>query len=394
MIRTKIKKLSKIITGDPSVSCVDKEKLRKEKILFIVSEAENCINTISETIHEIAIHSAYDISILNLDKFGQFLPRRIELSAYDGIILHNTVTFNPRWLSKCDFFTKEKLSAFKGPKIILKQDEAYRTKEFIEYLAKSKFDVLFTCWDIETAEKVYSPLLPDLKIETFLTGYVSEKLKKIRFPDMNDRSIDVGYRGSLQPIIFGRLAYEKHEIGDKFIDVAEKYGLTVDISSRWEDRKMGEEWFDFLGSCRCTLGVESGMSIVDIDGQVERDYKKYIAKHQAATEEQILEQCLAKYEKGIQYRAISPRHFEAIACFTTQILYEGDYQGILKPGQHYIPLKKDWSNIDEVVEKIRESNIRKQINERAFEEIILNPQYSFSSFIKKLDGILDKLFNY
>ena len=46
---------------------------------------------------------------------------------------------------------------------------------------------------------------------------------------------------------------------------------------------------------------------------------------------------------------ISPRVFEAIALRTALVLFEGEYSGIIAPGVHYIPLKKNLSNLDDVL---------------------------------------------
>lgn len=49
-------------------------------------------------------------------------------------------------------------------------------------------------------------------------------------------------------------------------------------------------------------------------------------------------------------KCISSRHFDAIGTGTCQILLEGRYNDILIPHVHYIPLKADYSNLDEVLE--------------------------------------------
>ena len=64
--------------------------------------------------------------------------------------------------------------------------------------------------------------------------------------------------------------------------------------------------------------------------------------------EEAYELLLYQYEDNIPYRTISPRHFEASALRLCQILLEGKYSGVMRPMVHYIPLKKDFSNFDEV----------------------------------------------
>ena len=60
------------------------------------------------------------------------------------------------------------------------------------------------------------------------------------------------------------------------------------------------------------------------------------------------------WEDGrLQLFAISPRHLEACATRTCQVLVEGEYSGVLRPGEHYIPVRKDLSNLDDVLEHDR-----------------------------------------
>lgn len=51
-------------------------------------------------------------------------------------------------------------------------------------------------------------------------------------------------------------------------------------------------------------------------------------------------------------KAISSRHFDAIACGTTLVMYQGAFNGILRPHDHYIVLNRDHSNLHEVQEML------------------------------------------
>ena len=75
-------------------------------------------------------------------------------------------------------------------------------------------------------------------------------------------------------------------------------------------------------------------------------------------------------EEEIPYRTISPRHLEAAAFRVCQILFEGRYAGLLEPMVHYIPLRKDFSNLDEVLDRFRDADLRAQIAENAYRDLI------------------------
>ena len=53
-------------------------------------------------------------------------------------------------------------------------------------------------------------------------------------------------------------------------------------------------------------------------------------------------------------QTISPRIFEASAFENTLVLHEGHYEGMLQPDVHYISVKKDYSNVTEVVERMKD----------------------------------------
>jgi hypothetical protein len=210
-------------------------------------------------------------------------------------------------------------------------------------------------------------------------------MRQIGAPPLSARPVDVGYRGSIQPLNFGLLAFEKREIGDRFSVVCAEKGLTHDISSRWEDRFLGDSWVEFLCRIKATLGVESGASIVDFDGEVERKVKDFLRSHPAARFQELYASVLKPYEDNAYYKAISPRHLEAAACKTVQVLYEGRYSGIFHADRHYIPLRRDFTNIDDVVRRMRDIPRCQDMVDCAFEEVILDPHYSYDAFVSEFD---------
>ncbi|MDR1360641.1 MAG: hypothetical protein LBJ82_06650 [Deltaproteobacteria bacterium] len=82
---------------------------------------------------------------------------------------------------------------------------------------------------------------------------------------------------------------------------------------------------------------------------------------------------------------ISPRAFEAIAMGTGMVLYEGNYSGILIPWEHYIPLKKDWSNIDEVLHHVLDDALLAPITRRAYNDVIVSGKYGYRTLVREID---------
>jgi hypothetical protein len=63
------------------------------------------------------------------------------------------------------------------------------------------------------------------------------------------------------------------------------------------------------------------------------------------------------------------------------VLTEGEYNGILLPGRHYIAVKEDFSNLEEVLKEIKRDALRKQIVETAYQEIVESGKYTYRQFV-------------
>lgn len=369
------------------------QKPRRERLLLVALYQPDGIRTSGQSAEELVTCSQYPVDLLNLCT-GAFLPPRVDLGRYDGLLLHNSLTYEPDVLAKLFSLRTDSIRDYRGLKVMFKFDEHYRTNEFIRYLGENAFDLLLTIFDEQTARLVYpAEKVGKLAFFQFHTGYVFPSFKNLPYRAEDARPIDVGYRGSQQPLFAGRFTHEKQTVGEDFLPWAKRRGLHTNISSRGEDRINGPAWLDFLGSCKGVLGTESGSDLVDVDGEAYRLYNEYVALHPTPAPEEVF-RLLDHLEGRIQDRCIAPRNYEAAACRTVQVLFEGNYQGIFKPNLHYLPLKRDFSNVDAVIDRLMDARERKEITDCAYEEIILNPAYSFETFVRRFDARLDDLFGH
>jgi hypothetical protein len=203
-----------------------------------------------------------------------------------------------------------------------------------------------------------------------------------------DRDIDVGYRGRPLHPYMGSGSVEKAIIGDRFAQLAARTGLAIDIDTSERGRLYGDQWYRFLGRCRAILGVESGTSYLDLEDQVLHDYQARVAAGRPVTLEDLEQGPLGRWDGNFSYRTISPRHFEAAAFRICQVLFEGDYSGVLAPMVHYVPLKKDFSNFDEVVALVGDRHAREEIVENAHRDLIRSGDYSYERFVAGIDDHL------
>ena len=148
--------------------------------------------------------------------------------------------------------------------------------------------------------------------------------------------------------------------------------------------KYGDDWYHFLKSCRTVLGCEGGASILDEKGRIRNKVEKYLMKKPDSSFAEVKRKCFNNEDKTLKLESLSPRHFEACMTKTCQILVEGKYGGIFKPNIHYIPIKRDWSNIPRVIRKIKDVTYCQKIAENAYNDIVLSKKYTYKMFVERV----------
>jgi hypothetical protein len=177
-----------------------------------------------------------------------------------------------------------------------------------------------------------------------------------------ERTVDLGFRGDAFPLFVGDT--ERTDFINGCRDRASVKGLRCDIQFC---RVAGQEWASFLRSCRGVVGGESGTYYMDRRGAILGEAKKYLYKHPEATLEDLRDRFFMNPPEHRSGKCVSSRHFEAIGTKTCQVLLEGEYNGILQPGEHYIAVRSDMSNFNEAIQAFLDETYRRQIVERAYE---------------------------
>lgn len=347
-------------------------------------------NTIMEHVNAFGIYSSFPICKVNTE-YG--FPSILSKYSFSVMIFHYSLfgTFPFKLPIKFIEYITSIKSSFK---IAFFQDEHQNCQERFSLINLLKIDCIFTLLEPEMYEKTYLRYTEVKQINTCFPGYVSKELirtsKKFFKPDKK-RTIDIGYRARQLPVYMGKGALEKVEIANKIVNYLSPSKFLWNIDTRENMRKYGKDWYFFLANCRGVIGVEAGVSIFDLENEVFNAYNQLIKENEDPSYENLNSYIdLSQYEDKIYYRTISPRHFEAAAFHTCQILFEGKYSGILVPMVHYIPLKKDFSNIYNVLDLFNDEKIRKKITDRAFEDLIGSNKFSYENFIKEVDMVIVK----
>jgi hypothetical protein len=160
----------------------------------------------------------------------------------------------------------------------------------------------------------------------------------------------------------------------------------VDIEVDNDHRIYGDDWYRFLGSCRATLGTESGANVFDFDGALAA----LAARNAAMPYEEFKKRFLLDHEGRVHMNQVSPKIFEAIGLRTALILFEGTYSGIVQPHVHFIPLKKDYSNIEHVFKLVADDKFISELTDRAYRDVFASGRYSYAQFIAGVDEAIDR----
>lgn len=344
------------------------------------------VSTIREHVESFALHSrhrawyahaAYDADCA------------LDLDAFDAVVIHYSCRicfphfFSPSYYAR--------LREYAGLKVLFIQDEYDSTHNAWKAIEELGIQVVFTCVPERSIPRIYPrERFPHVRFVPTLTGYVPRRLQAIASPrPLRERSLVIGYRGRSLGFWYGELAREKVTIAERMKAICTQRGIPADIEWDERSRVYGDQWYEFLSNCRATLGTESGANLFDWDGSRKEAVMAELARNPHVSFEEIYERHLRPHDHVIQMNQVSPRIFEAIAVRTALVLFEGEYSGVIQPDRHYIPLKKDFSNIDEVLERLRDDAELLAMTQRAYDEVVASGRYDYASFVRQFDLMLE-----
>jgi hypothetical protein len=358
------------------------------ELLLLCDFQKGTAGTIIDHIFGLKKLSAHRIQELS---FRGEIPDALDLDRFDGVIIHYSL------VACLDSYIGPKLRArirrYSGLKVAFVQDDYRFIDQTVDALRDLGIHVLFGLAPPDIIDEVYAPAkLPGVVRETVLAGYVPEHLTRRKVRRLAERPIDIGYRARKLPAWLGSHGQEKWIVADRVLRDAPCFGLRCDISTREEDRIYGEKWVDFISSCRAFIGAESGSGVCDFTGEIQRRVEEHVMLDPQVSFETLRDLYFRTEDGRLMMNVISPRCFEAAALRTLMILYEGYYSGRLVPWRHYVPLKKDHSNMAEVVGVLRDVERAQTIVDTAFKEVALNPDNTFAAMVRQVDRSIGRAF--
>jgi hypothetical protein len=361
---------------------------KPRRILIAYSTASTYVLTTLEYLLALKTFTGYDVSYVNVTH-GAWMD--FDINDYD-VVFHNycaRLCFDG-YVS--DSYQNALLN-FRGLKIIAVQDDYDRTATLHRAIRRLGFHVLLTCIQREFWPLVYPKSeLPGVTIIQGLTGYVPERLVSRHFPVMplGERKTWVAYRGRDIGARYGRLGFEKYEIGRRMLEICAARGIPHDIAMDDGSRIYGDAWYKFLGSSRTMLGSESGSNAFDFDGNLDDEIDAYTTAHRRRPTYQELKHVLDPLEAPFNVGQISPRVFESAAMKTPMILFRGAYSDAIKPDVHYIPLEKDFSNAETILALLNKLEYLQGIADRAYQRLVQSGDYSYRALARLLEKTLEE----
>ena len=368
------------------------------RILLLANEGYTA-GCCSDYIRAISNNSSHQVTVRNpipTSRLDKLLGRpRVGLKDeqgrdYDVVIIHYSICilirdYVPRYLRKS-------LRAFKGIKIQVIQDEYRWVNRMMREMVHLGIDGILSLVDKDKLDRVYHlPELKDVLKVSSLAGYVSNEWVGLDSPPTASRSKHLIYRGNHLPYWLGHAAREKTTLTERYLENLDGRDLVIDLSSDPKDRIYGEDWLGFMQSGKAVVGLEGGASIFDFDESAEKDVSRFLSENPRATYEQVHARFLSSVEGNVDYRMITPRSFESIAMKTVQVGYEGEYSGILRAREHYIPLKRDFSNANEVCGLLKDDEYLQKMADHAYREVIESGKFGEERLGLGIDSMIEYL---
>ncbi len=320
------------------------------------------------------------------------VPRWLRRVPFDAVIFHHTLTgqrMQPPVLA-WQLRKAEALRELAPLRIALIQDECVYTDAMSDLIEDFAVDHVFSVAPASEWRKIYSGVDHErVHFHQQIPGYL-DPATVARIDEIvaktPERPIDIGYRAWAGLLSLGRHGLLRRQLAEAFAAEAPKRGLSTDISTDLGDVHHGERWFHFLASCKYTIGAEGGATVLDRTGEFKRRTDAYLTEHPGASYEEVEAACFPGEDGKLALFAISPRHMEACATRTCQVLVEGDYSGVLRAGEHYIELRRDLSNLDEVMELIARDTERERITEAAYRDVVASGRHTYKRMVADLES--------
>ncbi len=354
------------------------------RILCLYNANQTYTEAVFEHVNSFHVHSKHSWEYLHHEHLNSL---SIDLDYFDAIVVHYSVRLPFNQISES---LAQQLISFHGLKILFIQDEYDNTNLTKYWISRIGFNLVFSVAPSASLDAIYPPSeFPNVRFVSVLTGYIptnsSITNELIPVECSSHRPIAIGYRGRALPIRYGQLGREKISIGKNVKQYCVSNNVDHDIAWSEESRIYGPDWYKFIASCKAMLGSESGSNVFDWDGALDDRIKQYKRHKWLAKNEDIYRDVIAPLETHGLMNQVSPRIFEMASLRTAMILFEGEYSGIIQPETHYLSLKKDFSNLPDIVSFLHDEHAVDAMTSRVHNHLIASGEFGYQKFSALID---------
>lgn len=303
-----------------------------------------------------------DATLVNvMTRRGRLAARwALRRRSYDAIVVLHSVLSNEGVIFGV---LLDELAAHPAPKAYFIGNEYKLMPQKMDFCERIGVSLLVTMMHSERVHQLYRERLSCEVVEIPSAGVDTT----IFFPtsDLSERPISLGMRAYDEPLHLGH--QERRAIATYFLEHASDRMLTVDISFSENDRFAAPQYAAFLNRCRGQLGTEAGGEFFELTDELFRNVHHDVETNPSTTLAEVWPVYLADYSNPVRARSITGRHAEAAATKTVQILFRGEYSGFFEPDVHYLALEKDFSNVQDVLDRFRDDGHCRMIADNAYE---------------------------
>lgn len=361
-----------------------------KEILILYDESSNHVFTVKNYLESFAKYSKNQITYVNAT--NQAECKNGEMDKYDAVVVFWSIRVCvPGYLSSA--YEKE-LIRYNGKKILFVQDDYDNTSETKRFIRRCNIGVVLSIVPDSNIDKAYPPrAFPNTFFLSILTGYISEEMKKHKVKKISERKTYVGYRGREIGWWYGDLGQDKLNIGIKVKEKLNTKNIRIDIEWDNAHRIYMDRWLDWMASLKATLATQSGSNVFDEHGRIKKNILVIKRLFPNLTYKQAHWLFMKKEEGKIKTEILSPKMLEAISLKTALIMFEGNYSdGLLVPGKHFIELKRDYSNLDDIISLLKNDDEIQRRVDFAYDDIVNEYAFSYEWLISYFDFIVGSQF--
>jgi hypothetical protein len=307
-------------------------------------------------------HSSFNLKLFNVAALSSYdkvnLALRLRYLRCDAIILFHSTFSNVNYISP---LLAQQIATSGRPVVFFPGNEYKLMPEKVEFAKRIRTALLVSQISRAPVHALYRDALGCEVI--FLPNALFEPDPTA--PTFRERSTDIGYRA------YGGLLYLGHEDRERIAKLieapAQRRGLKTDISMDPAVRFGAQDWKGFLRTTRAQLGVESGTDVFELTDETRIAVNAYCETKPDADFQEIRDKFFPAGKPRVSGRTISSRHLEAAAARCVQIMFAGEFGGVLSPGEHYIALDRDGTNVDRVLEILDDSAECARMTQAAFD---------------------------